>query len=58
MMDIVINTPTIEEELPISWQFRDGIIANIDKLAAEYLEEKNFKVRPFTTASINPKSCR
>ncbi|VDL58772.1 unnamed protein product [Hymenolepis diminuta] len=43
MMDIVINTPTTDEELPISWQFRDGIIANIDKLAAEYLEEKNFK---------------
>ncbi|VDO06273.1 unnamed protein product [Rodentolepis nana] len=43
MMDIVINTPTLDEDLQIPWQCEDGIIANIDRLAKEYLEAKNIK---------------
>lgn len=44
MMDIVVTTPTVDEEIPIPWKCEDGIIANIGKLAKEYVAAKQFTV--------------
>ncbi|KAL5104640.1 Adenylate kinase 7 [Taenia crassiceps] len=43
MMDMIINTPTLDEELAIPWRCEGGIIDNIEKLAQEYVKAKNFK---------------
>lgn len=45
MMDMIINTPTLDEELAISWRYEGGVIDNIEKLAQEYVKAKDFKVR-------------
>ena len=45
MMDMVISTPTLDEELPIPWKCENGMISNIEKLAQEYIKAKKFKVR-------------
>ncbi|VDK21671.1 unnamed protein product [Taenia asiatica] len=43
MMDMIINTPTLDEELAISWRCEGGLIDNIEKLAQEYVKAKDFK---------------
>ncbi|CDS37903.1 adenylate kinase 7 [Echinococcus multilocularis] len=42
-MDMIINTPTLDEELTIPWRCEGGIIDNIEKLAQEYVKAKDFK---------------
>ena len=45
MMDMLITTPTLDEELPIPWKCEDGLVNNIERLAQEYVKAKEFKVR-------------
>ncbi|KAL5968981.1 Adenylate kinase 7, partial [Taenia solium] len=43
MMDMIINTPTLDDELAIPWRCESGLIDNIEKLAQEYVKAKDFK---------------